>query len=59
MYLAYYNTSYDIYNQTSGWTNCSTDDVLKLYDNGYFMAACRNAGSVGWHAYCNSWNYTP
>jgi len=59
MYLQYYNTSYVVTHEAPGWTNCSTGAVLRIYDNGYFGANCSNQGTVGWHAYCNTWNYSP
>ncbi len=42
-----------------GWTNCSTGAVIAIYNNGYYRAGCWNNGTVEFHVYCDSWNYSP
>lgn len=42
-----------------GWSNCGTSTYVIIENNGYYQSQCRHEGSIGWHARCDSYNYTP
>jgi len=57
----YYVNSNNIIVYDSGvkWTSCNTNTYARLYQNGYFIAGCYNAGTVDHSVWCEAWNYNP
>ncbi len=61
MVVAYFDVDWDVaVGSADTWTNCSTGAVLYMFSpNGYYRAGCANSGTVSFHVYCTTWNYSP
>jgi hypothetical protein len=60
MSVSYYNTSW-VRVTYSGvlWTNCNQGADATIINNGYYVARCKNEGTVQFPVVCWAWNYSP